>query len=92
MRASVPSLLAQRATGRERVGDDRIGLELVRQAHQHARALLALGEQPELAQRRQVARDVGLALAQQLGELADRELFFGRGASRRRRTGSARIL
>ena len=46
-----------------------------REAEQRPRPLPARGEEPRVAQRRGVPRDLGLALAQQLGELAHAELL-----------------
>ena len=80
--------VAERSTARERVGHDRVARGVVRQAHERARPLAADRDEPGLPQRRRVARDVRLALAEQLGELADASSSSAASASRRSRTGS----
>jgi hypothetical protein len=67
----------QRTAGDQRVVDDRVRDDLVPHPHQHARALTPLAQQAELAERRQVPGNIGLALLQQLAQLADRELLLG---------------
>src|SRR5262249_15696322 len=60
------------------VRDDRIVARPRREPEQRPRALTARREQPRVAQRGRMARDLGLALAKQLGQLAHTQLFLGR--------------
>lgn len=70
--------IAERATGVERVPDDGVRGDAVGQAHEGPAAVASHREQPRLPQRFGVARDVRLALVEELGELADRELLGAR--------------
>ena len=77
MRSEAAVGLAEGAAARERVGDDRVGRGRLGDADQAARSLAPDEHETGLLQRRQVARDVRLALAEQPGELPDRELLLG---------------
>lgn len=66
--------LAQRPPALHRIGDHHIGAR--RRVQQSARALPADPHQTGLAKRRDMARDVRLALIKELRELADGQLLF----------------
>src|SRR5262249_41015410 len=68
-------LFAQGAARRDGVAHDCVAERLDRQAHERARALLALCQEARLPERRRVARYVRLRLAQKLTQLAQREPF-----------------
>ena len=68
--------LAQRPAALQRILRHRIVAD--ERPQQSPRALLAHRQEPHLLEGRGVARHVGLALPQKLGELADRQLFLGR--------------
>ncbi len=78
MRACEPSFGGEGPAGHERVGHDGVGLDALSQAHEHARALATLGEEAGLAEGGGVARDVGLRLVQELGQLAHGQLLVVR--------------
>ena len=69
--------LAHAPPRRERVRHHRVAGRHVRESNQGARALSAVVEQAGLPERRRVPGHVGLGLAEQLRELAHRQLFFG---------------
>ncbi len=68
--------MAEPPSGAEGIEYHRVLGEPLVELDEDAGALLANGEEPRGAHRLQVARDVGLALVEELRQLADRQLLF----------------